>query len=83
MSVMGAALSTGLASNLSASGLSPSLVTQLLDASSGPGILINTGVRVAMANAIHTRLRDRLRCCCAWIGRCVIRAAQGINGAHT
>jgi EmrB/QacA subfamily drug resistance transporter len=53
VSVMGAALSIGLASNLSASGLSPSLVTQLLDASSAPGILINTGVRVAMANAIH------------------------------
>lgn len=53
VSVMGAALSLKLASNLSASGLDPSLVTQLLEPSSGSGILINEGVRAAMANAIQ------------------------------
>ena len=53
VSVMGAALSTRLASNLSASGLDPSLVAQLLDPLPGSGIVIDAGVRVAMANAIH------------------------------
>jgi MFS family permease len=52
VSVMGAALSLRLASNLSASGLDPSLVSQLLEPSSGSEALINTGVRVAMSNAI-------------------------------
>ncbi len=53
VSVMGAALSARLASNLNASGLDPSLVTQLLDPSPGSELLIDTGVRAAMANAIH------------------------------
>ena len=53
VSVMGAALSIRLASNLSASGLDPSLVAQLLDPLPGSEILIDAGVRVAMANAIH------------------------------
>jgi len=52
VSVMGAALSLRLASNLSASGLDPSLVSQLLEPASGSEALINTGVRVAMSNAI-------------------------------
>jgi len=52
VSVMGAALSLRLASNLSASGLDPSLVSQLLEPTSGSAALINTGVRVAMSNAI-------------------------------
>ena len=53
ISVMGAALSMRLASNLSASGLDPSLVTQLLDPSPGSELVIDAGVRLAMANAIH------------------------------
>ena len=53
VSVMGAALSMRLASNLNASGLDPSLVTQLLDPSPGSQLLIDAGVRIAMANAIH------------------------------
>ena len=53
VSVMGAALSARLASNLSASGLDPSLVTQLLDPTPGSELVINAGVRIAMANAIH------------------------------
>jgi EmrB/QacA subfamily drug resistance transporter len=53
VSVMGAALSARLASNLSASGLDPKLVTQLLDPLLGSAIVIDSGVRVAMANAIH------------------------------
>ena len=53
VSVMGAALSARLASNLNASGLDPSLVTQLLDPSPGSELLIDAGVRAAMANAIH------------------------------
>jgi hypothetical protein len=52
VSVMGAALSLRLASNLSASGLDPSLVSQLLEPGSGSEALINTGARVAMSNAI-------------------------------
>ena len=52
VSVMGAALSLRLASNLSASGLDPKLVAQLLEPTSGSETLINTGVRVAMSNAI-------------------------------
>lgn len=53
VSVMGAALSMRLASNLSASGLDPGLVAGLLDPSSGSGIVIDPGVRLALANAIH------------------------------
>ncbi len=53
VSVMGAALSARLASNLSASGLDPKLVQQLLDPLSGSGIVIDEGVRLAMASAIH------------------------------
>ncbi|MBL8080410.1 MAG: MFS transporter [Anaerolineales bacterium] len=53
VSVMGAALSARLASNLSASGLDPSLVTQLLDPTPGSELVIDAGVRIAMANAIH------------------------------
>ncbi len=53
VSVMGVALATRLASNLSASGLDPNLVTQLLDSSSTSQQMINEGVRFAIANAIH------------------------------
>jgi len=53
VSVMGAALSTRLASNLNASNLDPELVTRLLDPLPGSELVINEGVRVAMANAIN------------------------------
>ncbi len=53
VSVMGAALSIRLASNLSASGLDPKLVTALLDPLSSSEIVVDAGVRLAMANAIH------------------------------
>ncbi|HUG33895.1 MAG TPA: MDR family MFS transporter [Anaerolineales bacterium] len=53
VSVMGAALSARLASNLSASGLDTNLVTQLLEPSPGSANLIDAGVRLAMADAIH------------------------------
>jgi MFS family permease len=54
VSVMGAALSVRLASNLNASGLDPSLVAQLLDpAAPGSEAIIDAGARFAMANAIH------------------------------
>jgi len=53
VSVMGAALSTRLASNLSASGLDPEMVAQLLDPIPGSAVVIDAGVRLAMANAIH------------------------------
>jgi EmrB/QacA subfamily drug resistance transporter len=53
VSVMGAALSARLASSLSASGLDPKLVAQLLDPVPGSGILVDSGVRLAMADAIH------------------------------
>jgi MFS family permease len=52
VSVMGAALSMRLASNLAASGLDPELVTQLLDPL-GTQTVVDAGVRLAMANAIH------------------------------
>jgi len=52
VSVMGAALSLRLASNLSASGLDPSLVSQLLDPVPGSEALINEGARISMAGAI-------------------------------
>ena len=53
VSVMGAALSARLASNLSASGLDTSLVTQLLEPSPASANLIDAGVRLAMADAIQ------------------------------
>jgi len=53
VSVMGAALSIRLASNLNASGLDPKLVNLLLDPLSGSAIVIDAGVRLAMADAIH------------------------------
>lgn len=52
VSVMGAALGTRLASNLTASGLDPNLVTQLLEQSSSQ-LVIDEGVRLAVANAIN------------------------------
>jgi len=53
VSVMGAALSTRLASNLVASRLDPDLVRQLLDPLPGSQVLIEEGARVAMTGAIH------------------------------
>jgi hypothetical protein len=53
VSVMGAALSARLASNLGASGLDPKLVEKLLDPMPGSEMVIDAGVRLAMANAIH------------------------------
>ncbi len=53
VSVMGAALSLRLASNLSASGLDPHMVTQLLDPTPGSALVVDAGVRLAMADAIH------------------------------
>jgi EmrB/QacA subfamily drug resistance transporter len=52
VSIMGAALSARLASNLSASGLDPELVSQLLDPLPGTQAIINEGARIAVANAI-------------------------------
>ena len=52
VSVMGAALSARLASNLSASNLDPSLVAGLLDPIPGLQVVINEGARLALANAI-------------------------------
>ncbi len=53
VSVMGAALSIRLSSNLSASGLDPNLVTALLDPLPGVEVVVDAGARLAMANAIH------------------------------
>jgi EmrB/QacA subfamily drug resistance transporter len=53
VSVMGAALSTRLTSNLIASGLDLELVRQLLDPLPGSEIVIAEGARFAMADAIH------------------------------
>jgi hypothetical protein len=53
VSVMGAALSARLAANLSASGLDPSLVSQLLDPLPGAEAAIDGAVRIAVANAIN------------------------------
>ena len=53
VSVMGAALSTRLASNLIASRLDPELVRRLLDPLPGSQVVIEEGVRIAMADAIH------------------------------
>jgi MFS family permease len=52
VSVMGAALSARLASNLTASGLDPKLVSQLLDPLPGAQTVINEGARIAVADAI-------------------------------
>jgi EmrB/QacA subfamily drug resistance transporter len=52
VSVMGAALSARLASNLAASNLDPKLVSQLLDPL-GPQAVVAAGVRIALADAIH------------------------------
>jgi MFS family permease len=53
VSVMGAALSTRLSSNLNAAGLDPSLVSHLLDPVPGSELVIDAGVRFALADAIH------------------------------
>jgi EmrB/QacA subfamily drug resistance transporter len=53
VSVMGAALSARLASNLIASHLDLELVRQLLDPLPGSEVVIAEGARVAMADAIH------------------------------
>jgi MFS family permease len=53
VSVMGAALSTRLTSNLLASGLDLELVRQLLDPLPGSQVVIEEGARIAMADAIH------------------------------
>jgi MFS family permease len=53
VSVMGAALSARLASNLVASGLDLDLVRQLLDPLPGSEVIIAEGARIAMADAIH------------------------------
>jgi EmrB/QacA subfamily drug resistance transporter len=53
VSVMGAALSARLISNLSASGMDLNIVNQLLDPVLGSGTVINESVRVAVANAIN------------------------------
>jgi len=52
VSAMGAALGARLAANLSASGLDPKLVTQLLDPSPGSEAVIDSSVRLASADAI-------------------------------
>ncbi len=53
VSVMGAALSMRLASDFRASGLDPELVKQLLEPLPGSQIVVDVGVRAAMANGIH------------------------------
>ena len=53
VSFMGAALTTRLASNLSASGLDLELVQQLLDPLPGSEAVIDQGLRLAVANAIN------------------------------
>jgi MFS family permease len=53
VSVMGAALSARLATNLSVSGLDPELVRQLLDPLPGSQVVIAEAARAAMADAIH------------------------------
>jgi len=52
VSVMGAALSARLISNLAASGLDPEFVSQLLDPLPSAETVINEGARIAVANAI-------------------------------
>ncbi len=53
VSVMGAALSARLASNLIEARLDPELVRQLLDPLPGSEVVIAQGARAAMADAIH------------------------------
>lgn len=53
VSAMGAALGTRLAANLSASGLDPKLVDQLLDPLPGAEAVVNPALQLAVANAIH------------------------------
>ena len=53
VSVMGAALSTRLASSLAESSLNPELVQQLLNPLPGSEVVIAEGARAAMADAIH------------------------------
>lgn len=53
VSAMGAALSARLAANLGASGLSPELVTQLLEPAEDATAIVNEGARLALANAIN------------------------------
>jgi EmrB/QacA subfamily drug resistance transporter len=53
VSVMGAALSARLASNLSAANLDPRLVSQLLDPLPGAKVVVETAARFALADAIH------------------------------
>jgi EmrB/QacA subfamily drug resistance transporter len=53
VSVMGAALSIRLASNLAASGLDPKLVAALLDPLGPQSVAVDAGVRLALADAIH------------------------------
>ena len=53
VSVMGAALSARLASNLVEAHLDPDLVRQLLDPLPGTEVVIAEGARAAMADAIH------------------------------
>lgn len=53
VSVMGAALSARLASNLAEARLDPDMVRQLLDPLPGAEVVIATGARAAMADAIH------------------------------
>jgi EmrB/QacA subfamily drug resistance transporter len=53
VSVMGAALSARLTANLSASGLDPGLVGQLLDPSPASAAIVDAGIRLAMADAIQ------------------------------
>jgi EmrB/QacA subfamily drug resistance transporter len=53
VSVMGAALSARLASNLAASHLDPALVQQLLNPLPGAEVVIAEGARAAMADGIH------------------------------
>ena len=52
VTVMGAALTARLASNLAASHLDPKLVSQLLEPSTTSSVAINEGARVALAGAI-------------------------------
>jgi len=52
VSVMGAVLTSRLASNLAASNLNPEMVSQLLEPASSASLAINTGARIALANAI-------------------------------
>ncbi len=53
VSVMGAALSTRLASNLAEASLDPELVQQLLNPLPGSEVVIAEGARAAMADGIH------------------------------